>query len=116
MTIRSGDLASVLDQLGVVRRGWSDQFGSSTRLASRCYYGSMRTTVTLDQDVAAAVRRLQREHGVGVSQAINGLVRAGLSVKRPRAAFRQRSVEIGLRVDVTNVAEAIEVLDGARGR
>lgn len=76
----------------------------------------MRTTVTLDEDVAAAVRRLQRERGVGVSEALNGLARAGLSAKRPRATFRQRSTEIGLRVDVTNVAEALEVLDGARGR
>jgi hypothetical protein len=76
----------------------------------------MRTTVTLAKDVAAAVRRLQRERGVGVSEAINRLARAGLSVKGPPAAFRQRSADIGLRVDVTNVAEALEVLDGARGR
>ncbi|MBA2440300.1 MAG: aldose 1-epimerase [Thermoleophilaceae bacterium] len=34
----------------------------------------------------------------------------------PRRAFRQRTEPIGLRVDVTNVAEAIETLDGPAGR
>lgn len=76
----------------------------------------MRTTVTLDEDVAAAVRRLRHERGVGVSEAINRLVRAGLSLKTPRTRFRQRSAGIGLNVEVTNVAEALEILDGARGR
>jgi len=77
---------------------------------------SIRTTVTLQKDVAAAVRRLQRERAVGVSEAINALVRAGLSRRPPRAEFEQRSAGIGLRIDVTNVAEALEVLDGPRGR
>ncbi len=76
----------------------------------------MRTTVTLAADVAAAVRRLQRERGVGVSEALNRLARAGLSVKRTQVPFRQRSADIGVQIDVTNVAEALEVLDGARAR
>jgi len=76
----------------------------------------MRTTVTLDDDVAAAVTRLRRERGVGVSEAINQLARAGLTVKRPRPPFRQRSVPLNVRVDVTNVAEALERLDGASHR
>ena len=76
----------------------------------------MRTTVTLDEDVAAAVGRLRRERGVGVSEAINQLARAGLAVKRSRPRFRQRSVPLNLRVDATNVAEALEQLDGASHR
>jgi hypothetical protein len=72
----------------------------------------MRTTVTLDDDVAAAVKRLQRERGVGVSEAVNGLARAGLTVRSRRPPFRQRSASIGLTVDVTNVAEALDLLDG----
>lgn len=76
----------------------------------------MRTTVTLDNDVAAAVARLRRERGVGVSEAVNELARAGLTVKRSRTRFRQRSVPLHLRVDATNVAEALEQLDGASHR
>jgi hypothetical protein len=73
----------------------------------------MRTTVTLDDDVAAAIERLRRERGVGVSEALNGLARAGLTVKSDRPPFRQRSVALGLMVDVANIAEALEQLDGA---
>jgi hypothetical protein len=76
----------------------------------------MRTTVNLDDDVAAAVRRLRDERGLGVSQAVNRLARAGLTVKPARSAFRQRSAPLDLMVDVTNVAEALELLDGPAGR
>ena len=72
----------------------------------------MRTTVTLDPDVAAAVSRVRKERGVGVSQAINDLARAGLAVRAPRKPFRQRTSELALRIDVTNIAEALEQLDG----
>lgn len=73
---------------------------------------SMRTTVTLEDDVAAAVDRLRRERSIGFSEAVNELIRAGLLAKPPRRAFRQRSRAIGLRIDVTNVAEALETLEG----
>jgi Arc/MetJ family transcription regulator len=76
----------------------------------------MRTTVSLDADVAAAVERLRRERNIGLSQAVNELVRAGLRVPAQRSAFRQRSVELGLRIDVSNVAEALDVLDGPTAR
>jgi hypothetical protein len=76
----------------------------------------MRTTVTLDEDIAAAVRRLRRERRMGVSEALNQLARAGLTVKRGRAQFKQRPVTLGLTVDVTNVAEALEQLDGPGSR
>jgi hypothetical protein len=73
----------------------------------------MRTTVTLDDDVAAAVDQLRRRRSIGVSQAVNELARAGLIVKRPERPFRQRTARIGLTLDVTNVAEALEFLDDA---
>jgi Ribbon-helix-helix protein, copG family len=76
----------------------------------------MRTTVSLDEDVAAAVERLRRERGLGLSEALNGLARAGLTVKRGGPPFRQREVKLGLKVDVTNVAEALELLDGPAAR
>jgi hypothetical protein len=71
----------------------------------------MRTTIKLDDDVAAAVNRLRRERGIGLSEALNELARSGLSVKRGAARFKQRKARLGLKLDVTNVAEALEILD-----
>ena len=80
----------------------------------------MRTTVTLSKDVAAAVARLRRQRGLGVSEAVNELARKGLAADRqalkPHGAFRQRSVPLGIKVDVSNVAEALEQLDGPSAR
>jgi Arc/MetJ family transcription regulator len=76
----------------------------------------MRTTVNLDDDVAAAVERLRRERSLGLSEAVNELIRRSLGVKVPRRAFRQRSQAVGLTIDVSNVAEALEQLDGPAER
>lgn len=72
----------------------------------------MRTTVTLDPDVAAAIERRRHDEGRGLSEVVNDLIRAGLQTRPERSEFRQRTAPIGLRVDVVNVAEAIEQLDG----
>jgi len=71
----------------------------------------VRTTFTMSDDVAAEVERLRREEGVGVSEALNRLVRAGLRVEQRASTFRQASAPLGLRVDVSNVAEALALLD-----
>ena len=76
----------------------------------------MRTTITIDDDVAAAVELLRREQGLGISDAVNRLARAGLTRKTDRTPFRQRTARIGLTVDVTNVTEALENLDGPSAR
>jgi hypothetical protein len=73
----------------------------------------MRTTLTLADDVAAAVERLRRERAIGLSEAVNELIRAGLvSQSQTRAPFRQRAYDLGLRINVDDVAEALETLDG----
>jgi hypothetical protein len=71
----------------------------------------MRTTVSLDDDVAAAVARLRRDRSLGLSEAVNELARAGLAVKQRARPFRQRATRLELKLDVTNVAEALEVLE-----
>jgi metal-responsive CopG/Arc/MetJ family transcriptional regulator len=76
----------------------------------------MRTTVSLDDDVAAAVDRLRRERHLGLSEAVNELVRAGLRAPRHKQVFRQRTADLGLRIDVSNVAEALDLLDGPASR
>jgi len=77
----------------------------------------MRTTVTLADDVAAAVEQLRRERTIGVSEAINELARKGLASKSPRRPFVQRTADMGeAYVDYTNVWEAIEALEGSGHR
>lgn len=72
----------------------------------------MRTTVDLDDDTAKAVERLRRDEGLGLSEAVNELIRRGLLPSRRPGRFRQRTAPLGLRIDVSNVAEALENLDG----
>jgi len=73
----------------------------------------VRTTLTLADDVAAAVERLRRERSIGVSEAVNELVRAGLAAQeKPRAPFRQKSHDLGRGVDFDNIADTLETLDG----
>jgi hypothetical protein len=73
----------------------------------------MRTTVTLADDVAAELQRVRRERSVGVSEALNELARAGMARKKePRKKFVQRTHSVGIKIDVTNVAEALELAEG----
>jgi hypothetical protein len=76
----------------------------------------MRTTVVLADDVAAAVEALRRERSLGLSAAVNELVRAGLRARKPVTPFRQRSRPMGALVDITNVAETLELLEGPSRR
>lgn len=77
----------------------------------------MRTTVTLAADVAAAVEQLRRERGLGMSEAINELVRSGLvRQQHERPPFRQETHDMGAGIDYSNVGEALETLDGASSR
>lgn len=72
----------------------------------------MRTTLKLDDDVAAEVERLRREEGLGMSEAVNVLARAGMARSNRRRTYEHRTADVGLKVDVTNVAEVLDLLDG----
>ncbi len=72
----------------------------------------MRTTVTLAPDVAAAVENLRRERSTGVSEALNELVRRGLTVKPERKPFVPKSYPMGAKVDLTNIGEVLELIEG----
>jgi hypothetical protein len=76
----------------------------------------MRTTLSLDEDVAAAVQRVREERHLGLSDAVNELIRAGLTAPARRVTFRQRTSNLGLRADVSSVADALEHLDGPEAR
>ncbi|MBM4409215.1 MAG: antitoxin [Chloroflexi bacterium] len=44
----------------------------------------MRTTVTLEPDAEAAIRKLMRERGLTFKQALNDAIRAGTATPRSR--------------------------------
>lgn len=71
----------------------------------------VRTTVRLDDDVAAAAQRLQHERRIGLSEAVNELARAGLSAHPERKQFEQRTRAMGLTIDVSHVAEVLELIE-----
>lgn len=73
----------------------------------------MRTTFTLDDDVAAEVERLRREEGLGLSEAVNRLIRQGMARPPRRTGYEHHSVRVGLKVDVTNIGEVLDALDEA---
>jgi len=76
----------------------------------------MRTTITLADDVAAGIDKLRRERDLGLSEAVNDLVRAGLTAERAAPAFQQRAHDLGAGVDFSNIGETIETLDGPLAR
>ena len=71
----------------------------------------MRTTVTLADDVAAAVEQLKRAESIGASEAVNRLVRAGLTKPEPTSQYVHKSYSMGLKVDITNIGDVLAMLD-----
>lgn len=59
----------------------------------------MRTTVTLDPDLAAKLRALARERGVSFKEALNSALRRGLDqgTTGARRPYRLASKRLGLR-------------------
>lgn len=78
----------------------------------------MRTTLTLDDDVAAALEQLRRTRGVGLKALVNEALREGLKhLNAPparRKRFRTASVDLGplLIGSVDNTAEVLAILEG----
>jgi predicted transcriptional regulator len=77
----------------------------------------MRTTLNIDDDLAAALGELARERARSLSRVANELMRAGLRAQREAmqpAAYDPPVADTGRPgVDVTDVATALEVLDTA---
>ncbi len=72
----------------------------------------MRTTVTLADDVAAGIARIRQERSIGLSEAVNELVRVGLLAQEPRPTFTQATRAMGLHIDVADVHDALDTLEG----
>lgn len=76
----------------------------------------MRTTVSLDANVARAVDELRKD-GMGTSEAINALARRGLTRGDPPRPFTQRASSMGPpRVPLDDVAAALDALEGEQHR
>ncbi len=78
----------------------------------------MRTTITLEDDVAVSLKRLEKQRGIKFKALVNQLLREGIKratapVKK-RRVFRTRSVNLGScrAPDMDNIAEVLAVAEG----
>ncbi|MEX2302482.1 MAG: CopG family transcriptional regulator [Bryobacterales bacterium] len=79
----------------------------------------MRTTLTLDDDVAAQIRRLRESRKTALKELINEALRAGLAVmqsgpKETKRRFQTKPVSLG-RCFVNNLDNTAEVLAVVEG-
>ena len=77
----------------------------------------MRTTLSLDDDVAAQLERLRRKHEMSLKELVNDALRRGLremnARPRPREPFNMKTFDMGgPRVDIDNIAEALAYAEG----
>jgi len=77
----------------------------------------MRTTLTIDDDVAVELERLQKSRDVSLKELINDALRRGLrdmsGPPKKRKPFRTRTYKMGRQlVDIDNVAEALAYAEG----
>lgn len=76
----------------------------------------MRTTLTLDPDVAAELERLRSQGDAGWKALVNEILRIGLRYRqreRRPSGFRTDPVDLGSpRIDLDDVAEALAVAEG----
>lgn len=77
----------------------------------------MRTTLTIDDDVAVQLEKLRRSRDASLKDLVNEALRRGLrdmsAPARPRKPFRTRTYNIGRQlIDIDNVAEAIAHAEG----
>jgi hypothetical protein len=79
----------------------------------------MRTTLTIDDDVAAAIERRRHELHHTLKQEVNDLLRAGLMradedrPKRDSAGFRVQPLDVGeLLIPIDDVNAALDIAEG----
>jgi hypothetical protein len=76
----------------------------------------MRTTLTLEDDVAIQLEGLRKARDVSLKELVNEALRRGLQEMarpRPRKPFRTKALDLGEPlVDVSNVAEALAIAEG----
>ena len=81
----------------------------------------MRTTLTLDDDVARKLQAEMRRSGTSFKQTVNECLRRGLNARRvlkPAAPFVVRARPLGLRPGLSydSIADLLEQLEGPAHR
>ena len=78
----------------------------------------MRTTLTIDDDIATQLDRMRRDRETSLKGIVNEALRHGLqamtSPPSPREPFRTRSVDLGKPL-IDNLDNLSEVLDAVEG-
>ncbi len=80
----------------------------------------MRTTLSLDDDVAALLERVRKARKGSLKQVVNAALREGLvriaTPSRPRRAFRTKTVNLGrcYLPNLDNVSEVLAIVEGER--
>ncbi len=82
---------------------------------------SIRTTVTLDEDVFERLKQASRTRGIPFRQALNDTLRVGLLAKEEPAARRRFRIEprhMGVRpgLNYDNVSALLELAEGENYR
>jgi hypothetical protein len=78
----------------------------------------MRTTITLEDDVAASLRRLGKRRGVKFKALVNEVLREGIkrmmAPAKKRGEYRTRTADLGScrAANVDNVGEVLAVAEG----
>jgi hypothetical protein len=77
----------------------------------------MRTTLTIDDDVAAELERLRRKRDASFRDLVNEALRRGLrdmsAAPKKRQPFRTQAFSMGEQlINIDNVAEALAYLEG----
>jgi len=78
----------------------------------------MRTTLTIDEDVAVQLERLRRSRDVSLKDLVNEALRRGLrdmgTQPKKRKPFRTKAIDVGrpLLDNVDNVAEVLAIIEG----
>ena len=78
----------------------------------------MRTTLTIDDDIAAVLSRLRQARDASLKDLINEALRRGLkdmnSRPKPREPSRTRAVSLGrIRIaGIDNISEALAIAEG----
>ena len=82
-----------------------------------CHHHDVRTTLTIDDDIAKLLEKEMRRTGQPLKQTVNQLLRAGLqqtSVPVQLKPFKIRARKLGLPAEWTSgsVSELVEMLEG----
>jgi hypothetical protein len=81
----------------------------------------VRTTLTLDEDLAAKLKAEARKTGRPFKETVNACLRAGLSLRKPAQkvqAFRIRPHDMGIQpgVSLDKISTLLDQIEGAERR